>query len=114
MTGTKFVIYLLHEKGFRLQGDIEESENGTILENVHLVGNNCLTYMTSMRCGVKTRCKIYDKMVQMLESKSVRGYVGAHWKLWTTQKNTRFAVARDEAREDGLTRMEITDRKSVV
>lgn len=115
--------YLITEEGFRLQGDVEQHESewwtrkdikyvrsgiATILENAHFVGNNCLTYMTRTRCGLKKRCKIYDKMVQMLESKSVRGTVGAHWRGWAIQKGTRLAKARDEATKEGLTRMEIT------
>ena len=58
--------------------------------------------------GVTTRCKIYNKMVQMLESKSVRETVGQHWKDWVCQKNTRLAKARDLAKDRDLTRAEVT------
>ena len=55
-----------------------------------------------------TRCKIYNKMVQMLESKSVRDKVGQHWKDWVCQQNTRLGNARNLAKERGLTRAEVT------
>ena len=58
--------------------------------------------------GLTTRCKIYNKMVQMLESKSVRETVGQHWKDWVCQKDTRLANARDLAKDRGLTRAEVT------
>lgn len=69
---------LTNTQGFRLQGTGEEGTR-TILDNSHQVGNNCLTYMETVD-HVTTRCKIYNKMVQMLESKSVRDKVGQHWK----------------------------------
>ena len=65
-------------KGFRMQGCATDADR-TILDNTDQVGNNCLTYMETVQ-GVTTRCKIYNKMVQMLESKSVRETVGQHWK----------------------------------
>ena len=52
--------------------------------------------------GMTTRCKIYNKMVQMLESKSVRETAGQRWKDWVCEKNTRLAKDR------GLTRAEVT------
>ena len=47
-------------------------------------------------------------MVQMLECKSVRSTIGCHWKDWVCQHGTRLAVARDKAKERGLTRAEVT------
>lgn len=57
--------------------------------------------------GQTTR-KIYNKMVQMLESKSVRKTVGQHWKDWVCQKDIRLANARDLVKDRGLTRAEVT------
>merc|ERR1712208_116543 len=68
---------------------------------------NCLTWMEEI-AGLKTRQKIYNKMVQMLETKSVRGNVGSHWKDWECQKGTRLADARDKTKDRGLTRAEVT------
>ena len=47
-------------------------------------------------------------MVQMLECKSVRSKVGSHWKDWVCQQATRLANARDQAKDRGLTRAEVT------
>jgi hypothetical protein len=57
--------------------------------------------------GVTTRCKIYNKMVQILESKSVRETVGQHWKDWVCQKDTRLSNLRDLAKDRGLTHAEV-------
>ena len=58
--------------------------------------------------GFTTRQKIYNKMVQMLECKSVRSNLVCHWKGWACQTGTRLAYARDRAKERGLTRAEVT------
>ena len=79
----------------------------TILDNSNYVGRNYLTYMETIN-GMSTRSKIYNKMVQMLEYKGVRDTIGCHWKDWVSQQDTRLARARDEARQRGLTRAEVT------
>ena len=82
-------------------------EDFTVVDNDKEVGMNCLTWMESID-GFKTKQKIYNKMVQMLETKSVRSSVGSHWKDWVCQTNTRLAEARDKAKDRGLTRAEVT------
>ena len=104
--GSFDIQHLTTKKGFRVQGSANDA-NRTILDNTDQVGNNCLTYMETVD-GLTTRCKIYNKMVQMLESKSVRETVGQHWKDWVCQKDTRPANARDLAKDRGLTRAEVT------
>ena len=98
--------HLTTNKSFRMQGCTVDGDK-TILDNSDQVGNNCLTYMETVD-GMTTRCKIYNKMVQMLESKSVRETVGQHWKEWVCQTGTRLAKARDLAKDRGLTRAEVT------
>ena len=98
--------HLTTKKGFRVQGSANDV-NGTILDNADLVGNNSLTYMETVD-GLTTPCKIYKKMVPMLESKSVRENVGQHWKDWVCQKDTRLANTRDLTKDHGLTRAEVT------
>ena len=98
--------HLTTKKGFRVQGSANDV-NGTILDNANLVDNNSLTYMETVD-GLTTPCKIYKKMVQMLESKSVRENVGQHWKDWVCQKDTRLANTRDLTKDRGLTRAEVT------
>ena len=46
--------------------------------------------------------KSYNKMVQMLECKSVRSKMGCHWKDWVCQSATRVENARDKAKDHGL------------
>ena len=76
--------HLTTKKGFRVQGSAKDV-NRTILDNADQVGNNCLTYMETVD-GLTTRCKIYNKMVQMLESKNVRETVGQHWRTGFVKK----------------------------
>ena len=99
-------IYLMENRGFRQAGSHNEADR-TIVDNDHHVGRNCLTYMETTQ-GVTTRCKIYNKMVQMLECKGVRESIGQHWKDWVSQEGTRLAKARDAADSRGLTRAEVT------
>ena len=74
----------------------EEDDSCTIVINDSTVGKNCLTFVT--------RQKIYNKVVQSLECKSVRSTVGCHWKDRVCQTGTRIADARDKANERGLSR----------
>ena len=100
------VDHLTKEEGFRQEGDGDVAER-VIVDNDKMVGRNCLTFMETIG-GFETRQKIYNKMVQMLECKSVRSTIGCHWKDWVCQKGTRLAAARDKATERGLTRAEVT------
>ena len=103
---SELVEHLINTKGFRLQGE-EDDGDRTILNNDNFVGKNCLTFMESIS-GIVTRQKIYNKMVQMIECKSVRSGVGCHLKDWACQTGTRLAEARDAAKSRGLTRAEVT------
>ena len=102
----ELVEHLTKEEGFRQEGDFDEADR-VIVDNDNMVGRNCLTFMESVD-GFTTRQKIYNKMVQMLECKSVRSTIGCHWKDWVCQTGTRLGIARDKARERGLTRAEVT------
>ena len=105
----KCIDHLTTFEDFREQGSLYKWEEypRTVVDNDGVVGQNCLTWMEEVD-GIKTRQKIYNKMVQMLESKSVRSHVGSHWKDWVCQKGTRLADARDKAKERGITRAEAT------
>ena len=105
----QIITFLLEEHDFGMEGDFSNFDVPTILHNDAYVGKNCLTIIHK-RNGRKIRSKIYDKMVQMLESFSVRSNGGSHWRDWATQQNTTLAKARDSpgARDCGLTRFEIT------
>ena len=103
----ELIEHLVKEKGFRAQGEYDKNASRTIIDNDKMVGRNCLSFMETVE-GTCTRQKIYNKMVQMLECKSVRSSVGCHWKDWVCQSDTRLALARDKATNRGLTRAEIT------
>ena len=98
---------LITKKGFRIQGSTKDGDRTILEHHADQVGNNCLTYMETVD-GLITRSKIFNKMVQMQESKSVRETVGQHWKDWVCQKDTRLANARDLAKDRGLTQAEVT------
>jgi len=101
--------HLTSFEDFREQGSAGNGEEypRTIIDNDFTVGKNCLTWMENVD-GITTRQKIYNKMVQMLECKSVRSTVGSHWRDWVCQKGTLLSTARDCAKERGLTRAEVT------
>ena len=105
----KCINHLTSCEDFREQGSIQNGEEypRTVVDNDKEVGMNCLTWMESID-GIKTRQKIYNKMVQMLETRGVRSSVGSHWKTWVCQTGTRLAEARDKAKDRGLTRAEVT------
>ena len=102
----ELVEYLTTYEGFREEGDGDKADR-VIVDNDSMVGRNCLTFMETID-GFTTRQKIYNKMVQMLECKSVRSNIGCHWKDWICQTGTRLATARDKATDRGLTRAEVT------
>ncbi len=103
----EIVNHLVKHKGFRLQGEEDFTASRTIVDNDCMVGRNCLTFMEEID-GVVVRQKIYNKMIQSLECQSVRSSVGAHWKDWVCQTESRLASARDKACERGLTRAKAT------
>ena len=96
--------------GYKLQNSVETTMDesiGTIAYNNYAVGRNCVSFLQSIG-GCTIRSKIYDKMVQMLESKGVQDFIGNHWKNWIMQKDTRLASSRDASKDRGLTRLETT------
>ena len=68
----KVIEYLTAFQDFKEQGSLKNGEKypRTIIDNDTLVGKNCLTWMENVG-GIRTRQKIYNKMVQMLESKKM-------------------------------------------
>lgn len=76
------------KKWFRVHKSAKDADR-TILDNANQAGNNCLTYMETVQ-GVTSAFKIYNKLVQTVESKSVREIVGLHMKDRVCQKDTRI------------------------
>ena len=102
----EIIDHLVSKEDFQVQGGNAKTMR-TIVDNDATVGRNCLTYM-EIANGICMRKKVYNKMVQMLECKSVRSSVGCHWKDWVCQEGTRLADARDKTNQRGLTRAEVT------
>ena len=102
----EIIDHLVSKEDFQVQGGNAKTMR-TIVDNDATVGRNCLTYMETAN-GICMRKKVYNKMVQMLECKSVRSSVGCHWKDWVCQEGTRLADARDKTNQRGLTRAEVT------
>jgi hypothetical protein len=65
--------------------------------------HTCLQYLF----GKSLRCKMYLKMAEILQSKSMRSNVGNRWHSWAL-KNHRLAISRDASLNRGLTRVEVT------
>ena len=77
-----------------------------IMDNNGKDDNICLIYKETVD-GVTAYCKIYNKMVQMLESEC------ENWYHWVCQKSTRFANACDVPTDRGQTGVEATFIDSV-
>jgi len=94
--------YLL-ETGLKMQNVDQTLFTGTILDNDHFVGKNCLSYMENGR-----RFKLFNKFVQSMETNAVRDRVGNHIFDWVTQNNSQRAKSRDKGLYRGLTQAEVT------
>ena len=109
---------MLETSEFRMERDDEVPFGRTIMDNDRYVGRNCLSYMDTSPGGCSVRCKLYNKMVQMLESKAVAKSLGNNWRKWVDQsikdhdtggrKDTRLVNAKEKASVRGLTRAEVT------
>lgn len=53
-------------------------ETHTIITNSYLVGKKCFTFITYLTFGA-LRFKFYNKLVQFIESPSVKGNAGNHF-----------------------------------
>ena len=110
--------HMLQTSEFRMERDEEVPFGRTIMDNDKYVGRNCLSYMDTSPGGCSVRCKLYNKMVQMLESKAVAKSLGNNWRKWVDQsmkdhdtggrKDTRLVDAKEKASNRGLTRAEVT------
>lgn len=86
--------------GYSKEGD----ELPIIVNNDHTVGGNCLSAL-DYAGGTKIFTRMYNKMVQMLESQAVRRNIGCLWKNWICETDTPLAKSRDAATMRGLTRV---------
>ena len=77
------------------------------IDNNDTVGRNCLTWINDQNT-IKTRCKIYNKFVQSLESGSVRSRTGNHLWNWVNNPHSGMRDRIPKSLEYGYTRFEVT------
>ncbi len=105
----EIINYLLTQKNFRMQHVTEDNEenrnfyNGTILDNNHLVGRNCLSFMQD-----NIRYKVYNKFVQSIETKNNKDKIGTNIYNWINNKEDRLYNTIPQTQETGHTRLELT------
>ena len=91
--------------GFHMQGDpYYGEEEGTVIDNSRLVGDNCLTFCDRED---RIRSKIYNKFAQEIESDSVRDNFGHHLYSWCHAGGIYKDVVKG-ALKHGLLRVETT------
>jgi hypothetical protein len=83
-----------------------KEERITILDNNHLVGRNCLTFIETTNGSV--RYKFYNKFVQSMESPGVRSVISNHFMDWCNNPEKKLKEAISKSLESGLLRLEIT------
>jgi hypothetical protein len=93
--------HLLDKCGFVQEPFISKSNPTIIKRNGE--PQTCLQYWN----GKSLRCKMYLKMPEILQSRSVRSDVGNRWLEWAV-KCRRQAKSRDASINRGLTRIEVT------
>jgi hypothetical protein len=106
------VIDYMLDEGFAMAGCNEHSDEGFILRNDHLVGGNCLTFITISEYG-NIRYKLYNKFVQSIESAGVRKSMGNHIADWCNNPEPVLKQAIDKSLDTGLLRLEITFYRDV-
>lgn len=80
---------------------------GLILDNAADVGNNCITWL-EFRGVFVLRKKLYLKVIQMLESASVRMDIGTNIHNLVANEDAKFQEKLVNAKEHGITRLECT------
>jgi hypothetical protein len=89
-----------------------EEKELVILKNFRDVGMNCIT-LIGMVNDVWVRAKLYNKFVHMMESVSVRGWIGSHIHHWVHENGKAGellgqAIRDRKTQESGLSRIEFT------
>ena len=81
-----------------------------LLDNSSSVGESCFSFLCC-RDGISYKLKIYNKAVQMWESRSVSKKLGsnlASWFDYTKESSLREIIEDEKTQQHGLTRVEIT------
>lgn len=96
------VKHLINNHKFVEESFISKS-NPTIIKNIKSP-HTCLQFYKNKNL----RCKIYLKMPEILQSRSVRSDVGNRWTEWAYIENNRLSSSRNLSSSRGLTRIEVT------
>ena len=99
--------HLIDEHGFKEEGDENPDNEPVIINNSHLVSNNCLSFIRSSSIGT-IRYKFYNKFIQSMESPSVRSKIGSHVHEWVNNPEPILKNAIEHSLNTGLLRLEFT------
>jgi hypothetical protein len=85
-------------------------EDKDIVNDRHSVGDNCLSWRQhdSSSAKIPLRIKIYNKFVQMLESRELRSLIGSQLHHLVSNPDKDFQERLNKYRGNGMTRIEIT------
>ncbi|KAI1288280.1 hypothetical protein EDD11_010018 [Mortierella claussenii] len=78
------------------------------VEDRQKVGDHCLSWFKSTQSGQRIRCKVYNKLVQMLESAEVRKQIGSRMEDLVREADNPFSKRFRKAKHRGLSRLEVT------
>jgi len=80
----------------------------TIVNDRGRVGDHCVTWFASADNAQNIRCKVYNKLVQMLESADVRKSLGSRMEDIVANPDEKFTRTLLRHRDHGLSRLELT------
>jgi hypothetical protein len=83
-------------------------EDLDIADDLHKVGNHCLSWFGLTEKDQKVRCKVYNKLVQMLESAEVKMSLGSRMENFVMDVDVDLHKRLRKAKKTGLTRLELT------
>ena len=79
-----------------------------IVNDLEKVGNHCISWITTTGKEQKVRCKVYNKLVQMLESADNASSLGSRMESLVMPVDKKFHRRLRKAKETGLSRLEVT------
>ncbi|KAG0036004.1 hypothetical protein BGZ83_003967, partial [Gryganskiella cystojenkinii] len=85
-----------------------------IVQDRTKVGEHCLSWIMDLQSGTKLRCKVYNKLVQMLESAEVRSSFGSRMEDLVANASESMTDKLLQAKNRGYTRLEVTFYNSKV
>lgn len=80
----------------------------TIVDDRRFVGDNCISFMQETESDERVRIKIYNKLVQMMESNEVRADIGSRLSDLVSNPSKEFTKILLDKHDTGLSRIEVT------